>query len=341
MSGSPVTLVGLWAGYDGEPVLRGVDLEAPGGKITAVLGPSGCGKTTLLKAIAGLVDVMSGHVLFGDRDVTGLPPEKRNVGMVFQDLALFPHMNVYDNVAFGLRVRGVSEGEVRRRVKWALELVGLDPGEFAGRKVTELSGGQRQRVALARALVVEPEVLLMDEPLAHLDYKIRQRLVWELRRLQRRLSATVIYVTHDQWEAMELADKLAVMRDGIVVQSGSPEEVYENPADEFVATFFGDANLVPGELLGVEGGKFIVRPEDVELHPPDWREPIEGFVVEGVIEDRVFQGPMVRFEVRVNGVVLRSLVPRSYASRLPSRGPVKVYIPFASLKRVKVPGGVG
>ena len=339
MTGSPVTVTGLWAGYEGRPVLRGVDLEAPGGRITAVLGPSGCGKTTLLKAIAGLVEVLSGRVLFGDKDVTGLPPEKRNVGMVFQDLALFPHMNVFENVAFGLRVRGLPESEVRRRVKWALELVGLDPGEFAGRRVTELSGGQRQRVALARALVVEPEVLLMDEPLAHLDYKIRQRLVWELRRLQRRLGATMIYVTHDQWEAMELADVLAVMRDGVVVQSGSPEEVYENPADEFVATFFGDANLLPGEVLGVKDAMFAVRPEDVQLHPPEWRGPIDGFMLEGTVEDRVFQGPMVRFEVRVNGVVLKSLVPRSYASRLPGRGPVKVYIPYSSMKRVKGSGG--
>ncbi len=334
----PVRLEGVWAGYEGRVVLRGVDIEFPGGGITAVLGPSGCGKTTLLKVIAGLVEVLRGRVFFGDVEVTRLPPERRNVGMVFQDLALFPHMTVFENVAFGLRVRGVGGSELKRRVMEALELVGLDPVEFASRRVTELSGGQQQRVALARALVIEPEVLLLDEPLAHLDYKIRQRLVWELRRLQRRLGVTTIYVTHDQWEAMELADMLAVMRDGGVVQFGRPEEVYENPADEFVATFFGDANIMPARLLGEGEGLVAVRPEDVMPLPPG-REAGPGFyVIEGYVEDRVFQGPLVRFEVRVDGVVVRSLVPRRIARGMPDRGPVRLVIPKGSVKRL---GGRG
>ena len=221
MPGSEVSLEEVWAGYRGKPALRGVTVVFPAGSVTAVLGPSGCGKTTLLRVIAGLVSPRRGRVLFNGEDYTRVPPERRGIGMVFQDLALFPHMTVYENVAFGLRVRGVRGAEERRRVEWALELVGLDPREFMHRRVHELSGGQQQRVAIARAIVYEPGVLLLDEPLSHLDLKIRQRLLEELRRIQRETGATMVYVTHDQWEAMELADYLAIMRDGLIVQWGT------------------------------------------------------------------------------------------------------------------------
>lgn len=323
MAGAEVRLEGVEAGYGSRVVLRGITLSFPRGRITAVLGPSGCGKTTLLRVVAGLVEPRRGRVLFDSYDYTRVPPERRNVGVVFQDLALFPHMSVYENVAFPLRVRGLSEAEVRRRVKWALELVGLDPGEFAGRSVASLSGGQQQRVAIARAIVYEPWVLLFDEPLSHLDLKIRQRLVEELRRIQRETGSTMIYVTHDQWEAMELGDYVAIMRDGRVVQWGEPEEVYDNPIDEFVATFFGDANVLPSGLLGVasNGMVAVVRPEDVEVTR---EHPGPGYIVlEAEVRERVFQGGQVKVTLRVDGAELRALLPRRRAAFSPGE---RVYV---------------
>lgn len=329
MPGSEVSLEEVWAGYRGKPALRGVTVVFPAGSVTAVLGPSGCGKTTLLRVIAGLVSPWRGRVLFNGEDYTRVPPERRGIGMVFQDLALFPHMTVYENVAFGLRVRGVRGAEERRRVEWALELVGLDPREFMHRRVHELSGGQQQRVAIARAIVYEPGVLLLDEPLSHLDLKIRQRLLEELRRIQRETGATMVYVTHDQWEAMELADYLAIMRDGLIVQWGTPEDVYDNPADSFVATFFGDANIIDPSLFGVKdnGLVAVVRPEDVVVA----REPPGPSAIEGVVEDRVFQGSSVKLQVRINGHVIKAYVPRSSGFRRGDR----VYVAF-SRERVRL-----
>ncbi len=323
MPGAEVELEGVEAGYGSRLVLRGVTLAFPRGRVTAVLGPSGCGKTTLLRVVAGLVEPVRGRVLFDGEDYTRVPPERRNVGVVFQDLALFPHMTVYENIAFPLRVRGYPEAEVRRRVRWALELVGLDPGEFSGRSVASLSGGQQQRVAIARAIVYEPRVLLLDEPLSHLDLKIRQRLIEELRGIQRETGATMVYVTHDQWEAMELGDYVAIMRDGRVVQWGEPEEVYDNPVDDFVATFFGDANVLPSRLVGLggDGRVAVVRPEDVEVTRED---PGPGYIVlEAVVRDRVFQGGQVRVTLRVDGVELKALLPRRRARFAPGE---RVYV---------------
>ncbi|GBF08976.1 spermidine/putrescine ABC transporter, ATP binding protein [Aeropyrum pernix] len=324
MGGVEVRLDNVHASYGEVEALRGVSFSFPESSITAVLGPSGCGKTTMLKVIAGLLKPSRGRVFFGGADYTGLPPERRSVGFVFQDLALFPHMTVYDNVAFGLRARGFSGGEVRRQVEWALETVGLTPPrEFMGRRVTSLSGGQQQRVALARAIAYEPPVLLLDEPLSHLDFKIRQRLLAELKRLQRKLGSTMIYVTHDQWEAMELADTLVIMRDGRIVQHGTPSEVYTRPANVYVATFFGDANIIPKELLtpgSREEWAIMVRPEDLEIVrngspvPPGWPR------LEAVVEDLVFQGPLIRVELRWRGGRLRAVVPRRTASSLPRPG---------------------
>ncbi|BAN90086.1 ABC transporter ATP-binding protein [Aeropyrum camini] len=324
MGGVEVRLEGVYASYGEVEALRGVSFSFPESSITAVLGPSGCGKTTMLKVIAGLLRPAKGRVLFGGVDYTSLPPERRNVGFVFQDLALFPHMTVYDNVAFGLRARGFSESGVRRQVEWALETVGLTPPrEYWGRRVTSLSGGQQQRVALARAIAYEPPVLLLDEPLSHLDFKIRQRLLGELKRLQRKLGSTMIYVTHDQWEAMELADTLVIMRAGRIVQHGSPVEVYTKPSSVYVATFFGDANILPKELLNPgsgDGSAVVVRPEDLEIVrngssiPPEWPR------LEAVVEDLVFQGPLIRVELRWKGGRLKAVVPRSMAASLPRPG---------------------
>jgi len=304
LKGAAVKLVDIWKSFRGTPALRGVNLEARQGEITTILGPSGCGKTTTLKVIAGLESPDRGKVLFDDEDVTGIPVENRDIGMVFQDLALFPHMTVWSNIAFGLEARRLPAEEVRRRVKWALELVNLDPQVYANRRVTELSGGQQQRVALARALVLEPRVLLLDEPLSHMDYLLRRSLLRELKKLQRRVGVTTIYVTHDQTEAMILSDWLVVMRNGAVVQSGTPMEVYENPRDSFVATFFGDGNLADAGFFGVDGAassKALLRLEDVEVNPDPRRVDV---VREGRIVEAFFQGPLTRLEIDVDGVIL-------------------------------------
>ena len=319
-----VRVEGVWKRFGSVEALRGVSLTVREGELFTLLGPSGCGKTTLLRIVAGLLEPDQGRIFFDGDDVTGVPPHKRNVGMVFQDLALFPHMTVYDNVAYGLRVRRVPEDEVRRRVREILELVRLDPGEFASRRPGQLSGGQQQRVALARALVIEPRVLLLDEPFSHLDYKIRQELMAEFKKLQKRLGITTIYVTHDQTEAMLLSERIAVMNAGRVEQVGRPDEVYEKPRTLFVASFFGDANILPARLDGratplLEGGEgdgyIVVRYEKLAIDP---EEPLD-YVFEGVVEDVAFMGPVVRIEVRVGGVLLRSIQPRTDGMRL-SRG---------------------
>ncbi|MFZ8807498.1 MAG: ABC transporter ATP-binding protein [Pyrobaculum sp.] len=225
-----------------------VDLVVNDGEIMAVLGPSGCGKTTLLRLVAGLEDPTSGRILFDDRDVTRLPTQERNTAVVPQTWALWPHMTVFDNVAYGLRLRrkkaNLTEEEIRRRVREVLELVDLTGLE--GRRPFQLSGGQQQRVALARALVVQPEVLLLDEPLANLDAKLRVELREEVRKIAKRLSITTIYVTHDQEEAMAVADRIAVMNAGKLQQVGRSEEIYHKPANFFIATFVGRSNMLRG-----------------------------------------------------------------------------------------------
>ena len=250
-------LEGLAKGFAGQQVLRSVDLSVRPGEFFTLLGPSGCGKTTLLRIISGLERADSGRVLIGGRDVSREPAERRPFNMVFQSYALFPHLTVAENVAYGLRVSATPAREVNRKVREFLALVDL--ADAADRAVTSLSGGQRQRVALARALVNEPTVLLLDEPLGALDLQLRKRLQEELRSLQQRVGTTFVYVTHDQEEALSLSDRIAVMRQGQMVQVGTPEEVYGRPATRFVAEFVGEANLVEGELLSVSDGQAVVR----------------------------------------------------------------------------------
>jgi len=255
------------------------ELEVRDGEFLVLLGPSGCGKTTTLRIIAGLERPDSGRVLFDEKDVTDLEPYRRGIGFVFQDHALFPHMTVYENVAFGLTAQRLPRDEIERRVKWALELVNLRGLEK--RYPEELSGGQRQRVAIARAMVIEPNLLLLDEPLSNLDAKIRQHLRSEIRRIQRELGTTTIYVTHDQEEAMAISDRIAVMNVGRIEQVGDPLELYYKPKSEFVARFLGSGYIGEakfrngrGELCGLElkgdvEGKFIIliRPENVLIKP--------------------------------------------------------------------------
>jgi len=242
----------------GTLVLDDIDLDIRRGEFFSLLGPSGCGKTTLLRILAGFEQPTSGQVLIGGRDMVGVPPHLRPVNTVFQSYALFPHLNVYDNVAFGLKMKGVPAAQQRERVARALETVRIQ--EFARRRPDQLSGGQRQRVALARAIVGEPQVLLLDEPLSALDLKLRKELQVELSNLQETLGITFVFVTHDQEEALVMSDRIAVMNRGRVEQLGRAEELYERPRTAFVATFLGSSNLIPGTVQELTpGGGAVIR----------------------------------------------------------------------------------
>ncbi|OGK76687.1 MAG: hypothetical protein A2X53_17820 [Candidatus Rokubacteria bacterium GWA2_70_23] len=268
----PVRIEAVAKRFGSVEALRGLTLEFGAGKLTAILGPSGCGKTTLLRAIAGFVAVDAGRILFARDDVTALPPQARGTAMVFQNYALWPHMTVFDNVAYGLRRKRLPSEDIRRRVLAALDLVEIgDAAGIAQRKPGALSGGQQQRVALARALVVEPRVLLLDEPLSNLDAKVRQRLRVEVRRLQRRIGTTMIYVTHDQEEALAIADRVVLMHAGDVVQEGSPEEIYLEPTSAFAADFLGVSNRL--DAIAEAG---LLRVGDQEL---PYEGPLRGSVL--------------------------------------------------------------
>ncbi|MDH6699274.1 ABC transporter ATP-binding protein [Streptomyces griseoviridis] len=254
-----LTLDGLTKTYPGQhgAAVRGIDLTVERGSMLAVLGPSGCGKSTTLRMIAGLIEPTAGRVLVDGRDITGVPVHRRDMGMVFQSYALFPHLDVARNVAFGLEMRKVSKAERERRVAEALDLVRL--GHLAGRRIAQLSGGQQQRVALARALVVRPTLLLLDEPLSNLDAQLRGEMRDEIRRIQRETGITAVFVTHDQHEALSMADRVAVLARGRLEQIGSPEDVYERPEGRFVARFVGRANLVEGTVTGSDGDRTVVE----------------------------------------------------------------------------------
>jgi ABC-type sugar transport system ATPase subunit len=252
--------------YAQHPVLKGLDLDITDGEFVSFLGPSGCGKSTLLYCIAGLEEISSGSILFDGRDIGGLAPRDRNIALVFQDYALYPHMRVRDNIAFPLRQQKVPEESVRRQVAWAAEMLGLEP--LLDRSPAELSGGQRQRVAVGRAIVRNPAALLMDEPLSNLDASLRVRMRTEIKRLQRELAVTTIFVTHDQEEAMVLSDRIAVMNGGVLQQFAEPMTVYREPANQFVAGFIGSPqmNFLPGSAVsgGHDDSRVIgIRPHDL------------------------------------------------------------------------------
>ncbi|MGO4174548.1 ABC transporter ATP-binding protein [Bosea sp. TAF32] len=306
-----VDIEGVNLSYGTNHVLKDINLAIKPGEFFAFLGPSGCGKTTLLRLIAGFNHADAGEVRIGGKPITDLPPWKRDVGMVFQSYALWPHMTVRRNVAFGLEERGVKRAEVERRVEAALGLVGL--AHLAERRPSQLSGGQQQRVAVARTVAVEPKVLLLDEPLSNLDAKMRVHVRRELRDLQQRLGLTTIFVTHDQEEANTICDRIAVMNDGIVQQVGTPMELYENPANLFVANFLGSANILDGratadgrgfELAGglvlpvghevAPGAKLVFRPQHATL-----AGNADGISLPGSVAGREFLGASVRYLVRV------------------------------------------
>ena len=243
--------------------VNNVSLHIEPGTLVTLLGPSGCGKTTTLRMIAGLEMVSSGRILIGDQDVTTLPATDRDVSMVFQSYALFPHMTVGENVSYGLKLSGFDKARTKERMMAGLEMVGL--GGYDGRLPSELSGGQQQRVAVARALVLEPQVLLFDEPLSNLDAKLRRQVREEIREIQQSLGLTVVYVTHDQEEALAVSDRIVVMRNAEIAQSGTPRELYESPSDAFVADFIGEANLIPCDVTEVSGDRARVRVGSIEL----------------------------------------------------------------------------
>jgi spermidine/putrescine ABC transporter ATP-binding subunit len=274
-----VTVKAIGKTYESKQVLKDINLSIREGEFFTLLGPSGCGKTTLLRIIAGFVSPDIGRVIFDEEDITELAAENRNVGMVFQNYALFPFMNVFENVAYGLKVKRIKKKEIKKKVKSYLKLVNLDG--YEERNVSELSGGEQQRVALARALVVEPRVLLLDEPLSNLDARLRDKMRIELKEIQRKLGITCIFVTHDQKEALTMSDRIAVFNEGKCIQAGTPQEIYANPVNTFVATFIGETNLFKARIenrkaiinssvtLSLESdkiGEYIsIRPQDIYL----------------------------------------------------------------------------
>jgi sulfate transport system ATP-binding protein len=303
------------------PVLRDVSVHVTSGSLTALLGPSGGGKSTLLRVIAGLEQPDTGTVLIAGEDATRLSPQRRNVGFVFQHYAAFKHMTVYGNVAFGLQVRKRPKDEIRKRVNELLELVHLE--QFADRYPAQLSGGQRQRMALARALAVEPEVLLLDEPFGALDAQVRKELRTWLRRLHDEVHVTTVFVTHDQEEAIEVADTIVVLADGRVEQTGSPHEVYDNPANPFVMKFLGPVTQLDGAL---------VRPHDLDIS-----DTPETGSTQATVARVVRLGFEVRVEMLLDGQDAWAQITRSAAQRLDLKAGDTIHIrPNANAKPLKV-----
>ena len=312
-AGAPlVRLANVSKRFGTSVAVQDLDLEIYRGDFYAILGPSGCGKTTLLRIIGGFLAPTTGRVEIGGADVTRLGPERRPTNMVFQGYGLFPHMTVRQNIAYGLRIAKVAAADTDRRVHDIMALVHLD--ELAGRNANELSGGQAQRVALARALVMRPDVLLLDEPLAALDLKLRKSMEEELRRIHQSIGGTFVFVTHDQGEAMALANRIAVMENGKVVQEGHPEEIYSHPKTRFVSDFIGEANIFAGRRAGGEvrlgaGASFpnsgpdgpvtvVVRPEAIRLNPADRDADV---ILPGKLFDIVFLGPYVKYKIALDG----------------------------------------
>ena len=324
-------LVNLLKRFGPTIAVDGINLNIEDGEIMTLLGPSGCGKTTTLRCIAGFLIPDEGDIYLGDQQITGLSPEKRGIGFVFQNYALWPHMTVFDNLAFGLRLRRVRKAEIKKRVGEALELVRL--GGFAERYPRQLSGGQQQRIALARALVIQPRVLLLDEPLSNLDAQLREEMRFEIRELQKSLDITAVYVTHDQAEALVLSDRIAVMNEGIITQIGTPQQIYNQPNNRFVAGFIGLSSFVegvvtqldstashatvttsddldirvPGDSLSLNQKLTLaVRPEHITLkHDASVPVPQEANLLEGEVVRAAYLGDVIDYRIQVGTWLLR------------------------------------
>jgi spermidine/putrescine transport system ATP-binding protein len=291
-----LVLNGITKSFDGTPVLRGIDLEVREGEFITLLGSSGCGKTTTLRIIAGLEQPDSGSVVLSGVDVTDFPPNKRDVNTVFQSYALFPHMTVAANIGYGLRLRGVKKPDIAREVSDALSLVRLEG--FEKRMPSELSGGQSQRVAIARAVVTKPRVLLLDEPLGALDLQLRRQMQIELKQIQQSLGIAFIYITHDQEEALNMSDRIAVMRGGVFEQLGSVSDIYDKPQTEYVATFVGGANILRPETTG-RRETIAVRAEYIALTPLEISVANTGLT--GTVREKTFAGGLLRVTVELDG----------------------------------------
>ncbi len=313
MSSKLIDLVGITKSFDGEIVLDDLNLYIRENEFLTLLGPSGCGKTTTLRIMGGFETPDKGKVIFSGEDITNLPPNKRQLNTVFQKYALFTHMTIAENIAFGLKIKKKSKDYINDKIRYALKLVNLDG--FENRMPDSLSGGQQQRIAIARAIVNEPKVLLLDEPLGALDLKLRQDMQYELIRLKNELGITFIYVTHDQEEALTMSDTIVVMNQGYIQQIGTPEDIYNEPQNAFVADFIGDSNIISGtmiedRLVEILGAKFpcvdegfgrntpvdvVIRPEDIDLLKPE-----EG-TIQGVVSHLIFKGVHYEMEVQANG----------------------------------------
>jgi len=294
-------------------VIHNLSLDVYKGELCCLLGPSGCGKTTTLKIIAGFLEPNAGTVRLAGQDITNTPPQRRNVGMVFQNYALFPHMNVYDNVAYGLQRRKWPKARIKPKVAEALELVQLSG--YKARRIHELSGGQQQRIALARALIIEPKLLLLDEPLSNLDARLRADMREEIRRIQRTLNITTVYVTHDQEEAMSISDRIVVMNQGIIEQIGAPREIYERPATQFVTDFIGRANFLRGKIAK---GRLMLLGKDFPMTGQAWEEDTEVLcavrpervrmtaadpaLLNGTVRSTTYFGAVVRYRVALDTI---------------------------------------
>jgi spermidine/putrescine transport system ATP-binding protein len=340
VASAEIRLIGLEKRFGAVRAVDGVSLDIRAGEFFSLLGPSGCGKTTTLRMIGGFEMPTAGRILLRDRDVTSDPPDKRPVNMVFQQYALFPHLDVAGNVGFGLRRKKVEGSEIARRVGEALELVRLQGYEH--RRPSQLSGGQQQRVALARALVNRPNVLLLDEPLGALDLKLRRQLQIELKRIQAEVGITFVYVTHDQEEALTMSDRIAVMHAGRVEQLGTPEELYERPGTRFVADFIGTTNLLAGAVESIDGTTAVIRldggdacrvigqdlragatvelsirPESIALHRSNGSTPGGVGPVSGHVEQVAYMGGTVQYQVRTRGGLSITVLASKAGQRYP------------------------
>lgn len=313
-----VVLRNVEKSFDGKAACSGIDLDIAKGEFFTFLGPSGCGKTTILRLIAGFITPETGSILLDGRDITRIPPEKRQVGMVFQNYSLFPYLSVFQNIEYGLKIQKKSPAEIKEAVGYYMDLMGL--AGYGGRKISELSGGEQQRVALARSLVIKPRVLLLDEPLSNLDARLRDKMRSEIKSLQKKLGITTIFVTHDQTEALTLSDRIAVFDKGRIIQVGSPQAVYDSPETSFVAGFVGETNLFEITVRGQVGttaqgldisltglrsqARYLsIRPQDVVL---SGSTPDTDNVFKGVLEDIQLNGVWVDYLVRVGNTLIKA-----------------------------------
>lgn len=311
-----INLKNVYKYFDGEMILEDLNLTIYENEFVTLLGPSGCGKSTTLRILGGFITPDSGQVIFDGKDITNLAPNKRNINTVFQKYALFPHMNIAENIAFGLRIQNKSEEFIQDKINYALKLVNLE--KFRNRKPSSLSGGQQQRIAIARAIVNEPKVLLLDEPLGALDLKLRQNMQYELMRLKDELGITFIYVTHDQEEALTMSDKIVVMNQGYIQQIGSPQDIYNEPENSFVADFIGDSNIIDAVMIKdklvhflgkdvecVDTNMGVNKPVDIVIRPEDIELSTDGkstFI--GEVTSLIFKGVHWEMDVDVNGYEL-------------------------------------